>query len=102
MTKFAPFTVRVNAGPPAKAEVGASEVMEGPLTVNAEGAEVMSERLLTVTLVEPGVVMAATGMVTLICVALVLATAMGVAPKFTVTFGEKPVPVMVRATSATP
>ena len=72
-TKFVPFTVKVNCGPPAAAQVGLIEVVVGTglLMVNVTGFDVPppGEGVLTVTWTVPAVVTFAAGTIAVSCVA---------------------------------
>ena len=67
--KFWPFTVRVNAAPPAVAESGAREVTAGSaLIVKETVAEGLAVGLVTVILAEPAVAIAEAGILAVNCI----------------------------------
>ena len=52
-TKFTPVTVSVKGAPPATAEVGLSDVIAGPLTVNGAAEEEAALEFCTVIFTDP-------------------------------------------------
>jgi hypothetical protein len=104
--KFEPFTVRVNAVPPAKALVGDSEVIAGNglFTVNGELADVPppGAGFVTVTLNVPAVAMSPTVMAAVSCVAFTNVVALAAPLKFTIELETKPVPFTVNENAGPP
>jgi len=79
--KFVPVTVRVVLAAPAVTDVGLSEVMVGPLTVNVLAAEAAVLVFFTVRLSAPGVTMEVAGMVAVMDVAVPAVTVNWVEPR---------------------
>ena len=102
-TKFVPFTVSVNAEPPAIAELGLRLVMAGlgGFTVNVEGTEVKSPAV-TVTLTGPAVVINAAGTAATASVVDLEVVVSAVPPKYTFELLTKPVPFTVKVNAAPP
>jgi hypothetical protein len=104
--KFEPFTVRVNAVPPAKALVGDSEVIAGNglFTVNGELADVPppGAGFVTVTLNVPAVAMSPTVIAAVSCVAFTNVVALAAPLKFTIELETKPVPFTVNENAGPP
>jgi hypothetical protein len=103
LTKPVPFTVRVNAGPPAVAELGLRLVIVGAgLMVKATALEVTGPGLTTVTLTGTTVAIWAALTWAVNCVALTKVVVSGVAFQFTTAAGSKPVPFTVSANAGPP
>jgi hypothetical protein len=104
--KFAPFTVKVNADPPARANVGESELIAGNglLTVNEELADVPppGAGLVTVTPRVPAVAMSGAVIGAVTCVASTNVVVLGVPLKFTTEPETKPVPFTVSVKAEPP
>jgi hypothetical protein len=106
-TKPVPFTVNVNAAPPAVALVGEIDVSVGAglLIVNVCAFDVPppAEGFITVTFIVPAVTMSPAGIVATICVLVtddgVIA---GLVPKFTTAPATNPVPVSVNVNATPP
>src|SRR6266436_634172 len=106
VTKPVPFTVSVNAAPPAVALDGASEVMVGSglLTVKFVGADVPppGAAFVTVTGKVPPAAMSAAAIAAVTCVALTNAVVFAAPLKFTTAPLTKPVPLTVSVNGAPP
>ena len=103
--KLDPATVRVNAAPPAAAEVGYIIVIAGPLTVKVGALEAgVALPFTTVTLIGDPTVVASTVSVTVAVswLALLTVVARGVAPHITTEVATKFVPVTVSVNAADP
>jgi hypothetical protein len=105
-TKFVPFTVSVNAAPPAVALEGERLVIAGSglLTVKVAAAEVPppGAGFVTVTLTVLGVAISVARIAAVNWVALTNVVAFAAPLKFTVAPLTKPVPVTVRVKAAPP
>lgn len=105
-TKFVPFTVSVNAAPPAVALLGERVVMvgNGLLMVKVADAEVPppGAGFVTVTLIVPPVAISAARMAAVSCVALTNAVVFAAPLKFTTAPLTKPVPLTVSVNAAPP
>jgi hypothetical protein len=105
-TKFVPFTVSVNAEPPAVALDGDSVVIAGTglFTANGEFPEVPPPGAgsVTVTLNEPAVAMSAAVMEAVTCVALTNVVVLDVPLNFTTAPETKFVPFTVSVNAAPP
>jgi hypothetical protein len=105
-TKFVPFTVSVNAAPPAVALDGASEVIVGTelLTVKFEGAEAPppGPGLLTTTGKDPPVAMSAAVTAIVTCVAETNVTVLAAPLNVPVAPLTKLAPLMVSVNAAPP
>jgi hypothetical protein len=99
-TKFEPYTVKANAGPPAALELGFSELTAGtglfPVKVKFTALEVPppGAGLVTVTATTPGKV-AAAGMVAVSCLELTTVAVSVTPPKLTIEPATKFVPLIV-------
>jgi hypothetical protein len=103
LTKPVPFTVSVNPGPPAVAELGLRLVMVGAgLMVKATAFEVTGPGFTTVTLTATTVAIWAALTWAVNCVALTKVVVSGVAFQFTTAAGSKPVPFTVRVNPGPP
>ncbi len=104
--KFVPFTVKVNATPPAVVLAGDSVVIvgNGLFTVNGEFPDVPppGAGLVTVTLKVPAVAMSAARIVAVTCVALTNVVVFAVPLKFTTAPETKFVPFTVSVNPAPP
>jgi hypothetical protein len=100
-TKFEPYTVKVNAGPPAALELGFSELIAGtgmfPVKVKFTAFEVPppGAGLVTVTATVPGEVTAAAGTVAVSCLKLTTVAESVTPPKLTIEPATKFVPLIV-------
>src|ERR1700680_1851355 len=105
-TKLVPFTVRVNAAPPADALVGESEVIVGTglLTANGELADVPppGAGFVTVTLNDPAVAISVAVIAAVICEALTKVVGAAVPLKFTTDDELKFEPFTVRVNASPP
>jgi hypothetical protein len=102
-TKFIPFTVRVNAGPPDETELGENPVMTGTagLMVNVDAGDVPAV-VVTVTLAVPVVAIRLAGTAAVTWVALTNVVVSAVEFHFTVAPEAKLVPFTVSVKAAPP
>jgi hypothetical protein len=104
--KFVPFTVKVKADPPARADVGESELIDGNglLTVNEELADVPppGAGFVTVTPSVPAVAISGAVIEAVTCVASTNVVVLGVPLKFTTEPETKPVPFTVSVKAEAP
>ena len=102
-TKLVPLIVKVNAAPPAVAELGLRLVIVGTpgLMVKVAPAEA-PPAVVTVTLAVPGTAIKAAGTVALSWPALTNVVASAVAPHFAVASETKLVPLIVRVKAGPP
>lgn len=101
--KFLPFTVRVNAGPPAVAEVGAREAIAGNVSIVKETeADAALDGFVTLTLAEPAAAMDNAGILAVNCVVLMNVVGSGVPFQLTLAPFWKPPPFTVRTNAPEP
>ncbi len=102
--KLVPFTVKVNAAPPAVAEVGLRLVMlgVGALIGNAAGADGLPTELAAVMLALPALAIKLAGTAAVSCVALTNVVVRPVPFHCTVAVERKPVPLTVNVNAAPP
>ncbi len=102
-TKFVPFTVNVNCGPPAAAQVGLSELIVGTaVIVNVTAFDVAAQGFVTVIEAVPAVAIREAGTVAVSWVDETNVVASAVAFHFTVEVETKFVPVTVNVNCAPP
>ena len=105
-TKFVPFTVSMNAAPPAVALVGETVVTDGNglLIVKVAAAEVPppGAGFVTVTLGVPAVAISAAAIAAVTCVALTNVVVFATPLNFTTEVATKFVPLTVRVKAAPP
>ena len=101
--KFCPFTVSVNAGPPAVAKPGTNTVMDGSVTTEkVAAADVTGPGFATVTLTGPTAAICAAVTAAVSCVALTNVVVSAAVPHFTVAPATKLVPLTVRVKAGPP
>ena len=101
--KLPPLIVRVNAAPPAVADVGAKDAIAGNASIaKAMEADAEVDGLVTLILAEPALVRADAGMLALNCVVLTNVVGSGVPFQLTVAPFWKPLPFTVRINAPEP